>query len=132
MAGSRFGSTGFSSARSVRPGASRGADRGRRWAPSTGLRWSGARRSTLLQRFFRARTQFIQQAFATLRLARDADLAAVVDESMRKDRPLLLRDELHQILFDLHRVVARCQSEAAGDARDVRVDDDADRRLERV
>src|SRR5690242_20049609 len=74
-----------------------------------------------------------ERALVALWFARLADRPAVVDEQVRPHRPVVLRDDLHQILLDLHRVdeVVR-QAEPIRDASDVRVYGDADVLVERV
>ena len=61
----------------------------------------------LFQRLLSTRTQFVKPTFAALRFARDADLPSVLNQPMRENGPLLRRDQLHQILFDLHGVDIR-------------------------
>lgn len=57
--------------------------------------------------------------------AGDAHLAAMVNELVREGDPVVLRDNLHQLLLDLLRRVAFGQAEAMGDAEDMRVHDNA-------
>ena len=71
------------------------------------------------------RADVVQEADLALRTARVADLTAVLDEQMRQHRPTFAREQLHQILLDLHRVGLRGESEAMAHAPDVRIDDDA-------
>lgn len=59
--------------------------------------------------------------------ARDADLAAMVDELVAELNPTVLRDDFDQVLLDLDGIVVLCQFKALGKAVDVRVDHDAGR-----
>src|SRR3974377_2247458 len=56
-------------------------------------------------------------------LARDADGAAMMDDLVGEVDPLVARDDLHQVLLDLAGVGVLRKFEAAGDALDVRVND---------
>ena len=58
-------------------------------------------------------------------ILRAAHAAAVPDQSVREDRPLLARQQLHQILLDLHRLGLAGQPEPLRQPRDVRIDHDA-------
>lgn len=59
-------------------------------------------------------------------LAGDADGPAVVDEEVRPEGPLVLRDDLGEVVLDLDGVGGVLgEAEAVGEARDVRVDGDA-------
>ena len=47
--------------------------------------------------------ELFQGAVYAARLTRNADLAAVIDQLMRKVDPTVLGDDLHQVLLDLLR-----------------------------
>jgi hypothetical protein len=49
----------------------------------------------------------------------------VPDEQVRKDAPVLARNEALQVALDLDRVVLSCQAEPLGETAHVGVDDDA-------
>src|SRR5207253_3991643 len=85
-----------------------------------------------LQRLFRRRAYIIQLALRALWFSGHADGPTVRDQPMREDRPLLLRDELHEVLLDLHRIEMRGEAQAAGNARDMSIDHHADGDVERV
>ena len=57
--------------------------------------------------------------------ARDAEFAAVPDDLVGEKNPFFPRDDAHQILLDFLRVIVGGEFQAAGDAVDVGVDDDA-------
>ena len=57
------------------------------------------------------RAKFLDFAIFTIRLAREAAAAAMPDEPMTEQRPIFLRDELHQLLFNLHGVRLFCEAE---------------------
>lgn len=61
-------------------------------------------------------------ALVALGLAGDADFAAMVDDLVREADPAILRENVHQLLFDFLRGVALGQAEPMADAEDVRVD----------
>lgn len=63
-------------------------------------------------------------AFA-LRFARDADLATVVDELVGELNPAVFGDDLFEVLLDFDGLGVGGELEAAAEAEDVRVDDDA-------
>ena len=67
----------------------------------------------------------LQQALRAFRTACDAQLPAVPDDLMGKQNPLVLRNDLHQILLDLSSVGLFRKFEASRDAGDVGVDDDS-------
>jgi hypothetical protein len=50
--------------------------------------------------------------------------APVINEEMREVRPLLPRDELHQIGLDLDRILVARKAEALRKAAHMRIDDD--------
>ena len=58
-----------------------------------------------------ARAQRREQAVFVVGLLRMADAAAVPDQAVREARPLVPRQELHQVLLDLHRIGLRRQAE---------------------
>src|SRR6185437_3553609 len=64
-------------------------------------------------------------AIDAARFSGDADLATVVDEFVGELDPMVAGDDLHQVLLDLLWVFGLGEAEAAGDAEDVRIDDDA-------
>src|SRR5215207_3370945 len=66
-----------------------------------------------------------EDAFAAERGAGLADLAAVGDEEVREEHPVALGDEFHEVALDLLGRGVRGEREASGEARDVRIDDDA-------
>ena len=66
-----------------------------------------------------------QGAAFALGLAGDADLAAVVDELVGELDPAVLWDDAHEVLFDFDGLGVDGELEAAGEAQDVGVDDDA-------
>ena len=77
-----------------------------------------------LRRFvFRIAKRF-QIALEAHRFARLADFAAVPDQLMGKQDPFFLRDDLHQVLFDLLEIFVPGQIEPAGKPLDVGVHDD--------
>ena len=55
-----------------------------------------------------------QDASLAARPAGDADLAAVEDQEVGEQRPVVLREERHQVLLDLHRIVMPRQPEQIG------------------
>ena len=61
------------------------------------------------------------------RLAGDADATTMGDESVREVDPFLSRNDGHQVGFDFHGIVVRCEAKPATEAADVGVDDDASR-----
>ena len=61
------------------------------------------------------------------RATSDTDLAAVVNQSMRKIDPFFPRDKIHQVPFDLFCTVRLSQAEQFADPADMRVHDDAAR-----
>ena len=71
-------------------------------------------------------------AVLTIRPTRDATAATVPDEPMTEQRPLLLRNERHQLRFNLHGVLLFREAETIGQASDVRVHDDTNVDVERV
>src|SRR6266851_868506 len=127
----RFASTDFFAAARAPHGASHAADHGRRSTRPT-HRNLYRRSSRSLQRLLRAGTHIIQLALRALWLSGHADGPTVRDQPMREHGPLLLRDELHEVLLDLHRIEMRGEAQAAGDARDMSVDYHADRDVERI
>ena len=60
-------------------------------------------------------------AFA-LRFARLADCATVVDNQVGEVKPILLGNDTHQLLLNLHRVPAGGPAKAAGQANIMRID----------
>ena len=71
-----------------------------------------------------------QQAVDTFGIARDAKFASVPNDLVSKQNPFLARDNAHQILLDLLRIIVGGQFEAARDAMHVSVDDHTVRDLE--
>src|SRR5207237_2412072 len=53
-----------------------------------------------------------------------ADAAAVPDQQVRETRPVLARDEPHQVALDLDRVLLLREAEALRETPHMRVDDD--------
>lgn len=66
-----------------------------------------------------------QRAVDAARFAGDADLAPVMDHFVGELDPVVARDDLHQLLLDFLGFVGFCEAEAFGEAKYVRVDDDA-------
>ena len=62
------------------------------------------------------------RASLTRRLPRLADRPAVEDQQVGEERPILLRDELHQVLLDLHGIHVFSQTEAGAAAGGGRVE----------
>lgn len=60
-----------------------------------------------------------------MRLAGDADLSSVMDELVGELDPVVLGDDVHQLLLHLFGVGGIREAEAVGEAQDVGVDDDA-------
>src|SRR5688500_2753153 len=73
----------------------------------------------------RRRTEARNGAGLTARLARLADPPAVPDEEVAEHRPALPREQRHQVLLDLDRVLVRREREARGEPLHVGVDHDA-------
>ena len=69
----------------------------------------------------RARAQGSGFALGAIRFARGAAAAAMPDEPVTEKRPLLARDDAHQILLDFFRRRLARQAEALREARDVGV-----------
>ena len=69
--------------------------------------------------------EVFERTVDTLGLARDAELASVPYDLVGKKNPLLARDDAHQVLLDLLRVIVRGQLQAARDAVDMSIDDHA-------
>ncbi len=69
--------------------------------------------------------ELFEGALGALGFAGVADGAAVVDQLVGELNPAVVRDDLHQVLFDGLRGFAAGEAQAAGDAKDVRIDDDA-------
>lgn len=67
----------------------------------------------------------LECAAFTLWFARDADLAAVMDEFVGELDPAVLRDDVHEVLLDFDGVGVGGELEAAREAEHVGVDDDA-------
>src|SRR4051812_38050561 len=73
----------------------------------------------------RRRAEVAEHAVFAARRAGDAHAAAVPDQEVREDAPVLARDEPLDVAFDLHRVVLLRQAEPLRKAADVRVHDDS-------
>ena len=71
------------------------------------------------------RTKVAQDALLAAWSACDADAATMIDQEVRQESPLVLRNNFHQIALDLVRVLLRSQAQELREARHVRVDDDA-------
>ena len=56
-------------------------------------------------RFIRGVADIFQWALGAFRSARHAELASVPDDLVRKERPFLARDHLHQVLLDFLRIL---------------------------
>ena len=68
--------------------------------------------------------ELLEVAAVALGFARVADLASVVDELVREGDPAILRENLHQLLFNFFCCLCFSQTEAACNAEDVRVYND--------
>src|SRR5258708_31284096 len=66
-------------------------------------------------------TEWVERAFSAQRSPGDAQGAAVKNQLERKVDPLLFRQNLHQILLDLHWVRLLAQIQPADQPLDVRV-----------
>src|SRR5438105_579029 len=85
----------------------------------------GSNTAVVLRRGLRPElAQIADQAARAAGLAREADVAAVQDQPVMRVLQEFGRRELEQFLFDLERILPRCDSRAIGDAEDVRVDRD--------
>src|SRR4028118_2432679 len=69
--------------------------------------------------------EVVHYAVLAGRLAGLADTAAVQDQEVREDRPVPLRDRLHEVPLYLLRVVVGGEPEPVGEPPDVGVDHDA-------
>ena len=67
--------------------------------------------------------EIFERAIDAFGFAGDTQAATVPDDLVREEDPLFARDDFHQVLLDLLRVVVRGEFEAAGDAVDMGVDD---------
>ena len=79
--------------------------------------------STVLQVLSAAWQIFSSGAVDALGFAGDAELASVPDDLVGKENPFLARDDAHQVLLDLLRVIVRGEFETARDAVNMGVDD---------
>src|SRR5262245_2154791 len=66
-----------------------------------------------------------QRAVLAPRVARVADLPAVVDQPLAERRPVLLRQQRVKVALDADGVGVERQSDALAEAGDVRIDGDA-------
>lgn len=66
--------------------------------------------------------QLFEVAAIALGFAGIANLSAMVDDLVREGDPVILGNDLHQLLLDLLGGVAFGQFEAVGDAENVRID----------
>ena len=73
---------------------------------------------------FRRRADVLQNALRTVGVARGAGVATVADQQVCELLPVALRDDPHEVRFDLLGRVLLGQSETSRDALDVGVDDD--------
>jgi hypothetical protein len=64
-------------------------------------------------------------AFGTFWFAGDAEAAAVMDDLVAEQGPALLRNDLHEVLFDLLGIVVLRELPPSRDSMDVRVSDDS-------
>ena len=80
----------------------------------------------------RGRTQLLDLATRTVRLSRKTTPPPVPDEPVAEQRPLVLRHELHQVLFDFFRVRVPGQAKPAGQPRDMCVHHNPDIQVECV
>ena len=67
----------------------------------------------------------LDRAFGALWFASYAQAASVMDDLMAEERPALLRNDLHQVLFDFLGIVVLRELPASRDAMDVGIDYDA-------
>src|SRR5438445_4071899 len=67
-------------------------------------------------RFIRGVADIFQWALGAFRSARHAELASVPDDLVRKERPFLARDHLHEILLDFLRVLVARKLQPARNA----------------
>lgn len=65
--------------------------------------------------------EWFQGAIDAPRFAREADLAAVVDEFVGELDPAVLRDEFLEVFFDLYGVGGFGELEAAGEPKYMRI-----------
>lgn len=70
-------------------------------------------------------TEGFQRAVDAARFAGNADLAPVMDHFVGELDPVVARDDLHQLLLDFLGFFGFCEAKAFGEAKYVRVDDDA-------
>ncbi|MCU1296596.1 MAG: hypothetical protein JWO91_874, partial [Acidobacteriaceae bacterium] len=68
----------------------------------------------------------LKRTLHTLWPSRDAQLTTMPDGLMRKQDPLALRNDPHQILLDVFGIVVLRQFESAGDSVNMRIDYNAD------
>ena len=78
-------------------------------------------------RFVLCVAERFQVAFQALRLARLANPPPVPNDLVRKEDPFVLGNHLHQVLFDLLRILVSRQVQALGDSLDMGVHDYAAR-----
>jgi hypothetical protein len=76
--------------------------------------------------------EFQEGALFAAGFAGEADLAAVENEEMGEEGPVVLGDDFHQVLFDFDGIGVCGEVEALGEASDVGIDDDADILVEGV
>src|SRR5215471_9563904 len=76
-------------------------------------------------------TEGFEVALHALRLSRLANAAAVPNELVREEDPLFSRNRLHQVLFDLLRVVVAGEVKALRETLHVRVHHDSGSDAER-
>ena len=72
-------------------------------------------------------TQRLYRTIRALRLARDAQIPPVMDHLVRVQNPPIRRDDLHQILLNLLRVIVLSELPSPRDAMHVRIDNHAHR-----
>src|SRR5215475_1390446 len=75
-------------------------------------------------------TQRLDRAIYTLRLSSNAQTPSMMNDLVRVQNPPVARDDLHQILFDLLRVVVLGEFPPPRNAVHVRIDHHADGLLE--
>ena len=74
-------------------------------------------------RFVFRPAELLEVALPAFGIPRRANLASMMNDLVREADPSVLRNHLHQLLLNFFHCVGFGQFQAAGDAEDVRVDD---------